>query len=323
LSVLRPASSALIAALDGGVRLWRADLFQFTLQDGTNFYWTSFDNDVTIGGQVYSSKAPWLSRSKWEVVNTMQVPTMTVNLDALNTSFNGGGNIKLQIVNGVFDGASFLYSVAFLIINSTSFLPAVDTTGQDAVDTTGNTVYSVIVTSLQEIIGTIDVFGGMVGSVDITGNSAQITCKGKNNLLAQYTPRNVYQTGCVHGFCDAGCTLSAASFTSSFTVGASPQANFIPWSGTAPSNYAAYTNGTVTMTSGAASGQQRTVGSATSSGLTLVYPLYETPSSGDTFTAFQGCDKTLDSGSNQSCTSRSNTQNFRGFPFTPPPDAAY
>lgn len=296
MSVLRPCPPALAVALEGGVKLWMADLFLFTLQDGSTTYrWTSWDYDLTVGGDLYSSRKPWLNRTKWNLVNTMQVPEITVILRALNDSFAGGGNIKTQIHNGLFDGATFLLSRAYMPA------PADVTT-----------------------LGTIDIFGGIVGEALVIGTHAEITCKGKNNNLAQYAPRNVFGTGCLHAFCDPGCTLSRAAFTTSFSVGSgSPTAQFIPWAGSPPGNYANYLQGTVRMTSGAAAGQSRTVANATSSGLTLVYPLYDAPAPGDTFTAFQGCDKTKDSGSGQSCTDRSNTQNYRGFPFVPPPNAAY
>jgi hypothetical protein len=47
------------------------------------------------------------------------------------------------------------------------------------------------------------------------------------------------------------------------------------------------------------------------------------PIAADGFTAFEGCDKSFNSGSVQSCTSRSNTQHYRGFEFVPPPNSAY
>lgn len=294
-ALLRSASSELQAALAGGVRLWRADLFAFTLAGGAPLNWTSFDTDLAVGGSTYASKAPWLERTNWNVANTMQVPSLTVYLRAFNSGFNGGAQVKTQIHNGLFDGAAFLLSRAFM-------------TSPGAAG----------------VVGMVGLFGGEVGGVDITGSTATLTIKGKTNLLDQFAPRNLYQIGCNHAFCDPGCTLNRAAFTAAYAAGAPGlTSTFIPWSGSPPANAAAYTSGTLTMTSGAASGQSRTIAQADGSGLTLVYPLYQTPATGDAFTAFQGCDKTFDSGSDQSCTAYDNAQNYRGYPFVPPPNAAY
>jgi uncharacterized phage protein (TIGR02218 family) len=294
-ALLRSASPALAAALAGGVQLWQADLFAFTLSDGVTVYdWCTWDSDLTVAGAPYASKAPWLSRSAWDVVNTMEVPSLTVKLSALNGAFAGGAQIKTQIHNGLFDGASFLFSRAYMTTPGAA-----------------------------NALGAVPLFGGVVGSIDLDGVTATITIKGKNNNLDQYVPRNLYQIGCNHAFCDTGCTLARATYTAAFTAGAAPTTSFLPWSGAAPGNATNYQGGTVTMTSGAAAGSRRTVAQATSAGLTLAYPLYAPPAAGDAFTAFQGCDKTLNSGSGQSCTDRSNTQHFRGYPYVPPPNSAY
>jgi len=296
-ALLRSVPSALLDVLGPlapapATPLSRADLFSFTLLGGQVLNWTSWDSDLAVAGAPYSSKAPWLERTKWNVANTMEVPTLNVFLRAFNAGFNGGTNIKTQIHNGLFDGAGFTLSRAFMSPPGT-------------------------------VLGTVGLFGGQVGGIDLTGSAATIAIKGKTNLLDQYAPHNLYQIGCNHAFCDVGCTLSRAAYTASFSVGpGAVTSSFIPWA-TAPANAANYQLGQITMTSGLASGQTRSVASASASGLTLDYPLYETPGPGDTFTAFQGCDKTFNSGSGQSCTARSNTQNYKGYPYVPPPNSAY
>jgi len=297
-ALLRNASPALIGALSSGIQLARADLFKFVLVDGvTTYYWTSWEKDLVYLGNNYTSKKPWLNAGKWNVTNTMQVPNLTVKLLALNDAFNGGANLKAQIHAGLFAGATFLLSRAYMTLPDAKI---------------GNTAY----------LGGVDLFGGLIGAIDLIGTTATITVKGKNNQLNQYGPRATYQQGCNHAFCDVGCTLSRASFTSSYVVGASPTAIFLPWA-TPPGNPAAFISGTASITSGAGAGQQRTIVAANSSGVELIYPLFELPAPGDAFTAFQGCDKTYDSGSGQSCTDRSNTNNYDGFEFVPPPTSTY
>lgn len=296
----RTASGDLVLALASGFYgLTFADLFTFTLADGSTIYrWTSWSSDLAVGGYTFSSRAPFLKRSTWNVVKTMQVPELKVEMIADNAAFNGGANIKTQIHNGLFDGATFLLQILFM-----------PSPGDPS-------------------LGTVDLFSGAVGGPTIEGNIVTLPVKGRNNLLDQYAPRNVYQIGCNHAFCDAGCTLNRVSFTASFTVGSSPAPSniFVPWS-SAPGTPGVYLGGTITMTSGNASGQKRTISAVDSTGITVSYPFYTKPSAGDSFSAFQGCDKTFNGinggGSVQSCTARSNTTNYDGFEFIPPPNAAY
>lgn len=296
-ALLRAASPGLQAIMGPSApagNVQRADLFDFTLADGvTAEHWTSWDSDLTIGGTAYSSKNPWLTRSNWSVVNTLEVATLTLYLRALNGAFAGGAQIKQQIVQGLFDGAAFLFSRLYMPSPGGASL------------------------------GALPLFGGEVGAVDIVGTTATLTIKAKVNKLDQNVPRNLVQVGCNHAFCDPGCTLNRATFTSTHSVGASPTATFIPWSGAAPGNAALLQNGTFALTSGAGAGQKRTIAKGDNTGLTLAYPLYIVPAPGDSFTGFQGCSKALSDGSGQDCTAYANTQNFRGFPYVPPPNSAY
>lgn len=292
----RTASSPLVSALAGPSALFRADLLTFTLLSGTIYRWTSWDVNLTANSNLFTASRPWVSRGKWNLTNRMAVPSLDVKIVADNTAFSGGANIKTQIHNGLFDGATCLLQYAFM-------------------ETPGNT----------SALGTVDIFSGVAGKATIEGAIAKITVKGKVNLLDQYAPRNVYQVTCNHAFCDAGCTLSRASFTASYTVGSSPAPTnvFVPWT-SAPSNPQKYAAGTLTMTSGAAAGQARTIASADSTGLTLTYPFYQTPAPGDSFTAFQGCDKSFNNaGSVQSCTAYANTANYQGYPYIPPPGSQF
>lgn len=296
-AILRAVAPALASALTSGAQLWRAAIFAFTLADGTTVLrFTSWDSDLVIGGETYSSRKPWVEHSDWDVSNTMEIPQMTVTLRALNDAFRGGAQIKQQIHNGLFDGAFVDVSWVFMSAPGAAFA-----------------------------LDTVPMFGGVCAGIDITGTTATIQARGKNNLLDQNAPRNLYQISCLHAFCDAGCALSRATFTATNTVGSGsggPTASFVPW-GSVPGSPTVYQNGFMVMTSGVASGSRRSIAVADSAGLTLAYPFYNTPAHGDAFSVVQGCDKTFNSGSGQSCTDYSNTQHYKGYEFIPSPTSAY
>jgi len=281
-----PMLAAILA--DGSVRLQSADVYDVVLVDSTTFFWTTYDRDLTWNGNTYVSQSPFMSRSKWSVKNTMEIPELEIILRAGASAFNGSIDLMSLVHNGMFDGATI----------------------------TMNRLYMPSATPTDTSLGSILIFGGEVSTVDLEGSKITFTVRGANNKLGQYAPRNVWQVGCIHAFCDSGCTLLRASFTSSFTVGASPTRSFVPWT-SAPGTPALFQLGTLTMTSGPSAGEERTIMFADATGVSLVYPLAQAPSPGDTFDAFQGCDKTQ-----TICTARGNIQNWRGFPFIPPATTA-
>jgi uncharacterized phage protein (TIGR02218 family) len=288
---MRDCGTALAALLASGqVELAQADLYDVTTQSGTVFHWTNFDVEIPYGGNTYTNYGPFLQRTKVQTVNTMSIPTLEITMLATDASFNGGADLMSQMHNGLFDGATLILNRLFMLYPVT--LP---------IDTS---------------LGTILYFGGVLSTIEIEGVKTTLKVKGANNKLDQYAPRNLFQIGCLHNFCDSGCTLNAASFTYDCTVPSSPAASkiYVPWT-TAPavSPITLFQLGALTMTSGAASGQSRDIAFADSTGVYLEYPLYDVPQPGDTFTVFEGCDKT-----NATCTSRGNEQNWRGFPFVPP-----
>jgi hypothetical protein len=291
------------------VPMWKADLFTITLLNGTIYRWTDVDQDVRLIGvgfalYTFLAQGPCLSRTALGVKNTVEVPELTITLSALDTDFVGGLNIKTQLHNGYFDGATVFLDRTFQAAppaNSTGTV--IGLIGGNGLDPTGG------------------LFAGRMSQAKITAVGAELTVKGANVLMNQYVPRNQYQVPCMHTFCDPGCTLLAATFTTSNTAGAGSTNRIIQW-GTVPGAPSAYTFGKVTMTSGAATGQIRTVKSASAAGIVLQYPLYNTPGAGDTFSILKGCSKGYDDGSGQDCTTYANTQNWRGFDQIPTADNA-
>lgn len=302
---LRQCDTGALAILLGNgdirelTKVSRTDLFTLVLADGTTTYrWTNWPRPlIDMFGNAYASQGQFLKRGKWKVSNTMDVPTMDIRLLSLNGSFAGGASIKAQIRRGLFHKAHMTVKELYM-----------PTTSPDDVTTLGGML----------------LFDGQVGPIVITGAAARLTCWGQSSQLDQFSPRNVFQIGCIHSFCDADCKLLIASFTFPFNVGTSPapSATFIPWA-SAPGTPSLYIGGTMKLTSGAGTGQEVDILDADATGIFPDRPLDIVPAPGDSFNAVQACDFTKASGSGRSCTDHANLQNFMGFPFTPPPSAAY
>lgn len=282
------------AALQDFLRLrqpcWIAELFTLTLADGvTNYLWTSFDRNLVYAGSTWVALGPLIARSRLTLRHTVEVPEMEVNVSVLDSALVGGINLKTAVHNGIFDGARIsLYRV---------FMPSPGDTS----------------------LGLVTMFAGRISQAQITASGVQFTAKGDNVLMNQQAPRNLYQTTCLHTFCDAGCSLLETNFTVGFSVGAFPTTTTIPW-GRLPANPALFVLGKIVFTSGVCIGQVRTIRNADGTNVYLTYPTYGTPSPGDTFNALMGCARTL--GACKTHTDKNgnpadNSQHFRGYPFVP------
>ena len=173
-------------------------------------------------------------------------------------------------------------------------------------------------------LGSILMFCGRISQAVITAAGITFTAKGDNVLMNQQTPRNLYQTTCLHTFCDAGCTLLELNYTIANSVGAGATTSFVPWS-EAPTNPSLFVLGKLTFNAvdaggGVCADQIRTIRNADSTGVYLTYPLYGTPNAGDAFAALMGCSRALNACRNRTDKSGDaidNSQNYRGEPWVP------
>lgn len=284
---MRFASPELKAFLRSRQACYKADLFTYTLKSGQVFRWGTFDQPVTYGGQTWTAAGPMMSRSRLSIRNSVEVPELDMKLLVRDSDTINGRNIKEQIQNGVFDGAT--------VEMDRVFMPKKGDTS----------------------LGLVLMFLGRQSPANVKADVISLTAKGDNVLMNQQVPKNVYQTTCLHTFCDAGCTLSAAAFTITNAAGGSTTAGNIVW-GSLPGAPALYTLGRITFTSGPAAGQVRTVKFSANTGIVPAYPFDNTPLPGDTFSILQGCDRTQ-----ATCTTTfANEQHFRGFPYVPPAEMA-
>jgi uncharacterized phage protein (TIGR02218 family) len=292
---MRSSSAALQDFLRTRTPCWIAELFTITLADGfTQYLWTSFDRNLTTNGSTWLALGPLIARSRMTVRNTVEIPELEVKLFALDQVQLDGQNLKTAVHNGAFDGATLeMWRV---------FMP-----------TPGDTS-----------LGPVFMFSGRMSQAVITASGVTFTAKGDNVLMNQQTPRNLYQTTCLHTFCDAGCTLLESNYTVANTAGNGATTTFVPW-GVAPASPTLFVQGKITFNTanaggGICAGQIRTVRNADSTGVYLTYPLYGSPEAGDAYTAMIGCARTLGAckgHTDKNANAVDNSQNFRGEPWVP------
>lgn len=302
---MRSASPGLVAFLLTRRPYFVADLFTFTFLSATQpvYRLTSADQDIAWGGftwhgstptlgvalQARDPKYPGATRANWNVKNTLDVPTYELQLVSDGSDYTDDAlNIKALAHNGLWDGCQVLCQRAFM-------------------PTFGDTTF-----------GLVDIFGGVVGPVQIGARGVKLTIKGANVKLQQFMPRNRYSYGCIHALYDAGCTLARGAFTVLDAVGVGSTSQRILWGGAVPATPAQYGLGYVTFVNGVLRDQVRTIQVADADGFTVAYPFYDTPAPGDQILVTFGCDKTL-----VTCdTVFGNSIHFRGFPYIPPPTQA-
>jgi len=291
---MKAASAGLIALLNAAQQFVAADLYTWTLADGTVARYTSTDRDLTIGGVTWKAGGttgnPMFSRSEVKNVLGIEVDELKVELTAGPTDLIAGIAWLPAITQGKLDGATLLLE---------QFI-------SDAWSNTAN--------------GKLYLFSGRVAIIDADRGKAAIGVKSSLELLDLMLPRNTYMTGCWHTLYDAGCTLSKAALTVTGVVGSSFTVSAFASNRTEPDAYFAL--GVVKFTSGVNNGVVRRVTAYTrfspgSDGLfTVVPPLPALPSAGDTFTAYPGCDK-----QQSTCLSKfNNLVNFGGHPYVPLPE---
>jgi uncharacterized phage protein (TIGR02218 family) len=297
---MKPASQALRDLL-AGRQFWKADLFTFTLADGTVLRYCAGDRDVTSGGSLFPAGGqvgPYFDRSgsrakcRW----ALGVEVDQLAFDVLPGSATVEGLPFLAACRqGVFDGAELQLDYAYM--------PSWGDTSA----------------------GTVIAFAGRVAEIDAGRSLATFTVNGHLELLNLNLPRNLYMPGCVNTLGDASCGVSLAAFAASGTgVAFGGDAHALATTSLAqPSGY--YDLGKLQFTSGANAGLWRSVKSYTyqwdgiNSVLFFTAPFPQAFGAGDAFTVYPGCDKTL--GVN-GCTKFSNTARYRGFPFVPVPETA-
>ncbi len=285
---MKTASSALIAMLDEN-NFIMADLYTLTLIDGSNYYFADYDFDLILSGNTFVSSLEIFTRGKITLQVGTQVDTLEVDISSVNTLVLAGGATITQMAhNGGLDGARVRVERVFL--------PPTNPTDTSA--------------------GSVFLFDGRVSEVDCTRHTVTLQVNSDLELLNIQMPRNLYQSSCMHALYDSGCTVNQAAFTVTGALTSGSTLSALNTNLTQAAGY--FSQGVITFTSGVNTGVRRTVRSYSGGVIALTLPLKALPATGDTFTAYAGCDNTQ-----ATCQTKfNNLQNFRGFPYIPVPETA-
>jgi len=263
-----------------------ADLYTITLKNGTALRYTTWDTNLVVLGNKFLTGPPNIARSAIEEKLGMDVATLEVTIEASLTDTVNGVPILQAIGQGLWDGASFRIDRLFMDSNSTQ-------------------------------IGTVVRFSGFIGPVDeLTRTSAKLTVNAGTAYLNMQLPAIILQPGCTNTLFDARCGLFKASFANNLVAQSGCTRNKIITTSAQPDTY--FDNGQLIFTGGPNSGLVKAIRQYKAGIMYFNSPLPFAPNTGDTFTAYPGCDKTQ-----ATCTGKfNNVANFEGFPYIPVPETA-
>jgi uncharacterized phage protein (TIGR02218 family) len=287
---MRAASGPLITLLNSGADFQMVDLWTIILRGGVVVRWSAADVPVISGGNTFAL-GPVIERQDISEKIGLDVTTLDMQIIAAPEDLINGTAIIPFIRGHGFDGANIKLERAFLTDWN---LP---------------------------VVGTVLRFSGRVTAISaITGNSATLTVSSWMVLLNANMPANLYQAACLHSVYDAGCALNPATFAVTGSVTGSPAPTLTVFDTGLTPALNDFAQGRIVFTSGPNNGISATVKSNDTSGLfTLAAPLPALPVSGNTFTAYPGCDLTQ-----ARCLARfNNLGRFKATPYVPVPETAF
>jgi hypothetical protein len=310
-NLMKTAPSGLVTLLGTGQFVF-ADLYQFTLITGQVLRYTTADVDIVYSGNTYSS-ALFFDQSgnkavgHWKTgldVDTWQVYVMPVEFDPVTLAQFpikiGNTPWLAAVAAGALTGAQVDIHRAYWSSWPQPWVSPL------AAFSDGSGTYVIV-----------DYFAGRTAAIDIMRNQAVISVNSWLDQFKLMMPRNLWQDACRWTLFDAGCTLSQGAFAFSGTAQpGSTQSQIVTVGLGQPSGYFAL--GQVTMTSGLNSGFRRTVKAFDGTTMQLIAPFPFALATGDAFTAYPGCDKSL-----ATCTNKfANAVNFGGEDLIPNPETA-
>ncbi|MGQ1694308.1 DUF2163 domain-containing protein [Acinetobacter baumannii] len=284
---MRQASPKLIALLDAN-QFIMADLYTITTIQGIEYRYTNYDFDLTVGGKVFSSQGPIISREGISLSLGIEVDNLSITIGTKESTKFGEVPVAQAFHNGVLDGARFKLERIFMDMNTPT-------------DTSA---------------GTLVLFEGRIVEPELNRYEINASVVSDVDNLKLQMPRNLYTPGCLNTLFDSACGLLSADFAVNTTIGTNSTPNRILCDLSQPQGW--FTQGVVEFLEGANIGIKRTVRLHEAGSLILTLPLLKMPEIGEAIRVYPGCDKRLDT-----CTNRFNNRaRFRGAPFVPVPETS-
>lgn len=293
-----PSVDAALQTLLASRQFYFADLYTFTLSNGSVQYVTSIDVPLTwdvvnqtatgAGAKIFTSTGLLLTRNKLTWERGISVDELDITV-ACRTATIGSLSWIAAAVNGGLDGAWCELDRLFL---NPSIAGA----------------------------GSLCLFYGPVTDVDpVSRTSMVIKVRDILDLLSQQWPINLVLPNCCWQLYGAGCTLAKASYGTWGTVASGSALTMCQTNLTQPDQY--FNNGVITFTSGPLSGLFRTIQwyDNANGQVYPAVPFPSVPAAGVTFNIWPGCDHTLGA---YGCGKFGNQANWRGFPYVPVPETS-
>lgn len=303
---MKAMSAATLALLAAGQYI-RWDLYKIAPAGAAPLYAHDADYNLTVGGQLYQGG---LIFKRGALRQTADLSVQTLGLDVSPQYDYPGGPPTVSGYPFLAAGRQGLLDAA-VVSYLRLYLP---------IPTPANYFQWPDLT----VFGAVPWYSGVVTDIQVGRQTATLTVASVHELLNVQMPRNLVQTGCSHMLYDAGCGLSKAAFTNTWTVTGALAPGVLAWSSSSTGIDHYYDLGVVRFTgnvTAALAGVARTVrtGLNASGQFTVLMPLAVPPAVGDTFTAVPGCDKLQ-----ATCVAKfANLTHFRGMPYVPVPETQY
>ena len=271
-----------------------ADLYTFTLVNGTVLRFTTSDRDISYGDNTFSSSGPVIKRSHLKIARGLEVDDLKLEIspkvypyscDSSGEQDNIGSLSWPQAINaGLLADATVQLDLA--VFSSWESGP----------------------------VGIVQLFIGNIGKLEMKFQKIEAEVKCVLQKLITKLPRRLVQPGCTNKLYDNACGLDRVVWRLSSEIEAGSSSSSLIINSGMDDNY--YTFGYLEIVTGANAGQSRLIKSQIGSLVTVLPPLLSLPAEGDEVYLYPGCDK-----KKATCEDKfDNLANFIGFPYVPEPE---
>jgi len=315
---MKTASAAVLAILANANNsaIKRADLYTFTLKNGTVLRFTDADIPLVVGGFTFNNSLV-IKRSQTKQGIGVSVDSVSITIA---TSLPVGGGLRELETGDLLQLESLTGFRALEASGGMSIL------GKPLIHQFRNGLFDGAQVLLQKLFladwndtspGPVNWFEGRVADVSCGQIAVQITIKSMLELLNTQMPATLFQPSCNNTLFDTMCALSAPTYTFAGTATSVVSRTEFTMSGFAQAD-GYFALGKVKINDGANAGQSRTIKSYIGGVVKLFGPFPYDVEANASISASAGCDKTK-----AVCTTKfANLARNKSFPYIPVPETA-